>query len=195
MRLINMACVLTDGVRFIGKNASNKDVIVNSVDDACMYSSDVKATNALNSLPKKLKIYKFRVAFVIKENQTKKVAPEDDGLSFDIMEKIHSLRVDVEELGNRRLILINKIHNLDLEIVDIEHAAEFYDLNAAQGYKLYRLLHDARCKRRKYKDELEKINYLLNTPLTADNLLNVEKSIIGVDSKKYAPRALSELFK
>lgn len=86
------------------------------------------------------------------------------------------------------------VHNIDLEIVDIEHAAEFYTLNASQGYKLYKMLHDTRIQRRSYKDELEKINLSLGTSIRSANMENLEKSIVGMEHRKYEPRVNKELF-
>ena len=81
-----------------------------------------------------------------------------------------------------------------MEIVDIEHAAEFYNLNASQGYKLYRLLHDSRVKRRGVKDELQKINFALGSSIGNLDLENLERSILGLDNRKYTPRINKELF-
>ena len=78
--------------------------------------------------------------------------------------------------------------------VDIEHAAEFYNLNASQGYKLYKLLHDSRIKRRELKDELEKINLSLGTSIRSANMENLERSIIGLEHRQYTPRINKELF-
>ena len=79
--------------------------------------------------------------------------------------------------------------------MDIEHAAEFYNLNASQGYKLYKLLHDARNRRREYKNELEKINLSLGTSIRSINMENLQRSILGLDGKQYAPRINKELFR
>ena len=49
----------------------------------------------------------------------------------------------------------------ELEIEDIEHAAEFYNLDASHGYQLYKLLHDARVRRRKCKNAIAWIDFIL----------------------------------
>ena len=86
------------------------------------------------------------------------------------------------------------IHTIELDIVDIEHAAEFYTLNASQGYKLYKMLHDTRIKRRDYKDELQKIESTLGTSIRSANMNNLEKSILGLEHRQYTPRVNKELF-
>ena len=44
---------------------------------------------------------------------------------------------------------------------DIEHAAEFYNLDASHGYQRYKMLHNARVRRRKYKNAITRIDYIL----------------------------------
>ena len=115
-------------------------------------------------------------------------------LGYDILDKIKEISTFTKEIEDRRLYLMEMVHNIDLEIVDIEHAAEFYTLNASQGYKLYKMLHDTRIQRRSYKDELEKINLSLGTSIRSANMENLEKSIVGMEHRKYEPRVNKELF-
>lgn len=99
-----------------------------------------------------------------------------------------------KELEERKLYLDEQLSKIDLEIVDIEHAAEFYNLNACQGYKLYKLLHDRRVKRREIKDELQKISLILGTSIKSSNIDNLERSILGLNNRIYTPRINKELF-
>ena len=115
-------------------------------------------------------------------------------LGYDILDKIKEISTFTKEIEDRRLYLMDQLHTIDLEIVDIEHAAEFYILNAAQGYKIYKMLHDAMVKRREYKDELQKINSTLGTSVKSNNMKNLEKSITGLENRKYTPRVNKELF-
>ena len=86
------------------------------------------------------------------------------------------------------------MHNVELEIVDIEHAAEFQTLNVCKGYKIYKKLHEARIKRRIYKDEIQKINLSLGCSMNSSSIEKLQKCITGIDNKKYAPRIDKELF-
>lgn len=77
------------------------------------------------------------------------------------------------------------------------HYIEFYNLDAAKGYKVYKMLKDCRLRRRKIKDEHEKVNVAIRA---VGNDEFVEKIRVclgqmkGLDKRKYAPRVLSELF-
>ena len=75
-----------------------------------------------------------------------------------------------------------------------EHAAEFYNLDASHGYQLYKLLHDARVRRRKCKNAIAWIDYILEQAL--DRFIENDPSprIAGTRSRDYAPRALPALF-
>ena len=45
--------------------------------------------------------------------------------------------------------LDDELERIRLEIIDIEHAAEFYDLDLYKGWKVYKMLQDARKRRRR----------------------------------------------
>ena len=136
----------------------------------------------------------MEVKYVSQENKVLNPVAKPIELGYDILDKIKEISTFTKEIEDRRLYLMEMVHNIDLEIVDIEHAAEFYTLNASQGYKLYKMLHDTRIQRRSYKDELEKINLSLGTSIRSANMENLEKSIVGMEHRKYEPRVNKELF-
>lgn len=116
-------------------------------------------------------------------------------LDFDIMEKVKEITTIHQQLEARSQWLACQISKIDKEIVDIEHAAEFYNLDACRGYKLYKLLHDTEVKRREYKNELSKIQYCFKTSINNTSITHLQKSIAGLDNQKYTPRINKELFK
>ena len=80
------------------------------------------------------------------------------------------------------------------EITDIYHYIEFSNLNAAKGFKAYKMLQDRLIKRRAIKDDLEKASIVLGA--SAEDYMN-RKVINQFDSLKerqYSPRVLKELF-
>ena len=82
----------------------------------------------------------------------------------------------------------------ELEIEDIEHAAEFYNLDVSHGYQLYKLLHDARVRRRKCKNAIAWIDFILEQRPERFVENDPSARIVGTRSRDYAPRALPELF-
>ena len=170
--------------------------LVNNMKKASKWEDELKANNFFKSISKstKFKECNLKVEYVSQEEIATDLPVKPVELSYDILEKVKEMHVFTKELENRKLYLSDKLSKIDLEIVDIEHAAEFYNLNASQGYKLYKLLHDRRIERRKIKDELQIIGFTLGTTINSTNIHNLERSILGMDNKKYTPRINKELF-
>ena len=170
--------------------------IVHDVKNATKWQKVEKANNACKNANRNKEFQKYHMAVKYVSQENKEVNPpaEPIELGYDILDKVKIISEFAKQIEARRLYLIEKVHEKDLEIVDIEHAAEFYNLNASQGYKLYRLLHDARNQRREYKDELEKINLSLGTSIGSNNMENLKRSIMGLDNRQYTPRINKELF-
>lgn len=177
--------------------------IVNDINNATKWNDFSKANNVCKNMHanKKMKKYHLEVKCIYKEEQYPTQEPEIPTpvvrpieLDYDILDKIKEISIFTKQLEERKLYLIEQIKIVDLEIVDIEHAAEFYNLNASQGYKLYKLLHESRIRRREFKDELQKIGYILGTSMRSSEIQNLENSIAGLDNRQYTPRVLKELF-
>lgn len=126
------------------------------------------------------------------ENIESKPCAEPCELPFDITDKAGEISKVVELVGRRKDYLVNELTMVDLELSDIEHAAEFYELNASQGYKLYKMLHDARVRRRKIKDELNLCTTFMGCSIKGID--NVCRQAEGYKSRAYTPRVNKELF-
>lgn len=189
-----MPYILCNNDNYLAQDIKNGMYIINTMDKAQKWDKIEKANNVLNLLPKKFSKYHLEVKYVSKENKIINPVARPIELGYDILDKVKEISIFTKQLEERRLYLMEMIHTVELEIVDIEHAAEFYNLNASQGYKLYKLLHDARVKRRELKDELEKINLSLGTSIRSDNMENLQRSIVGLEHRKYTPRVNKELF-
>jgi hypothetical protein len=187
-----MKYVITDGRYFI--NSAGGQHVVNSLSQATKMER-IKAENVIRTLPKILRKYDW----VIKED---KIQPESNIRGFTlpnnndyyILDKVIMIESFAKELKERREYLRYKLSQIDMEICDISHAAEFYTLNASQGYKIYKLLHESRIERRKVKDEMEKIRYILEETMNGALANRMSKKIIGLDNRQYSPRVLKELF-
>lgn len=190
-----MPYVICNNNNYLGYGEKNILRVVNSLDESYKWKTIDKAQHVIRTLPKRFAKYHLDVKYASQENKKINPVAEPVELQYDIIDKVKEVTSFAREIENRRLYLMEVIHNADLEISDIEHAAEFYVLNAVQGYKLYKMLHESRVKRRKYKDELQRINLLLGTSIKSKNLENLESSINGIENKKYTPRVYLELFK
>ena len=190
-----MPYIICNNDNYLHRNKKNHFSVVHTMENATTWSDAQKADNVCTINAKELVLkYGLGVKYVSQENKVVNPPAKPIELSYDILDKVKEISEFTKQIEERRLYLIEMIHTVDLEIVDIEHAAEFYNLNASQGYKLYKLLHDARNRRREYKDELEKINLSLGTSIRSTNMENLERSILGLDNRRYTPRINKELF-
>lgn len=112
---------------------------------------------------------------------------------------------DWKEISTHQLKLYNNLtaygerlrrdlSNVDLEICDIEHYIEFFALDAAKGYKAYRMLKERLKRRRHIKDEIAKVNCFLAGSSGDFSSGKIDRQIKGFDNCRYTPRVLSELF-
>lgn len=192
-----MPYIICNNDNYLAQDTKNGFSIVHSEGEAFKWQKINKANNVCKKYcqtNKQVKKYHLKVKYVSQENKVLNPVAKPIELEYDILDKVKEISTFTKEIEERRLYLMEMVHNIDLEIVDIEHAAEFYTLNASQGYKLYKMLHDARIQRRSYKDELEKINLSLGTSIRSTNMKNLEKSIVGMEHRKYEPRVNKELF-
>ena len=98
------------------------------------------------------------------------------------------------EALHRKDELLSKLSKVDQELSDINHYIEFCNLNAAQGYKAYKMIKDRRIIRRSIKNELDVLNIILGKKISETATDEIQKAISGMDKRTYEPRILSELF-
>ena len=192
-----MSYILCNEDNYLLQNTKNQYEIVKDINQATRWDTAKKANHVCDhmSRSKKFKEYNLQVKCVSQDNIVIPVGNyKPIELNYNILDKVKEMYAFAKELEERKLYLAEQLSKIDMEIVDIEHAAEFYNLNASQGYNLYKLLHDRRIERRKIKDELQIIGLTLGTSINSTNIDNLERSILGLDNRKYAPRINKELF-
>lgn len=196
--------VITDGNRWIMKNRNGK-----YVPTTCEALADVfgnKEANSVynNNLSKALKSC-FRVQKYDKppelikqmtheetQEKTEKVAITEN-IQYWI-EKVNGLNGLASEALHRKDKLVDQLSTVDKEICDILHYIEFCNLNAAQGYKAYKMIKERRIRRRSIKNELQVLDTILGKKISETATDEIEKVISGMDNRKYEPRVMRELF-
>lgn len=202
--------ILTDGNKFVNCDLDGNFKQVNHQSLADVYVSQKTATNILlNSIPKKWS-RKYYVAEVIdgkvvkccSPRPSKAVQPKADQVfyfndnSFDNkwcqgFEKMDGL---FESATKRINELSQELSDIECKIIDLEHYIEFYNLNARDGYKIYRCLKKLFQKRRCLKNE-QKIVSTINKNLSASEPINnIISTIKSCQNCGYKPRTLSQLF-
>lgn len=110
---------------------------------------------------------------------------------LDKVSGLNGLRKDAKK---RKEELCKQLSDVDKELSDINHYIEFCNLNAAQGYKAYKMIKERRIKRRTIKNELVVVEAILEKRLSDSIAEEIEKVIHNLNVRTYIPRILNELF-
>lgn len=192
--------ILTDGNKYYTIDKKhNEQTATTNICEAKQYDTYERANLALKSMKKTLRITNWKIEKVediLEKNNLDKDTVEIivNGEDNSIVDKIKDIEAFSKELLKQRTAYEDKLMTTEKEIIDIEHAAEFYTLDAAKGYKIYKMLHNARIERRKCKDMISKISYVLDGNFQDCLSDTMSKRIEGLNHREYAPRVLKELF-
>lgn len=124
-------------------------------------------------------------------------APEYDLTQIDWKEYLTHFTYVIEALGGYRESLIKAESDADLEICDILHYIELYDISDEESAKLVNLLKECREYRRDVKDEIIRLDAFQRTVGTSANVAKAKEAIKAIqklETRRYTPRKLSELF-
>ena len=196
--------VITDGTRWIMRDRKGKYVPTYCETLADVYSNKQANSIFQNSLSKALKscfhlqkidkppeLVKQITQEEVKENT--ETPSRSENIQYWI-DKVSDLNGLASEALHRKDILLNQLSKVDQELSDINHYIEFCNLNAAQGYKAYKMIKDRRIIRRSIKNELDVLNIILGKKISETATDEIHKAITGMDNRKYEPRVLNELF-
>ena len=186
-----MHYVITDGTRYIGCDSDTKEnIIVES------YKKAVKLRFIqINAIYNKL------AEDLLKDGEWKIISTieikndlSDATIDIDVDEIMDSLEMDFDLLVKRKKVLELELLGIEREITDIYHAMEFYNLDAAKGYKIYKMMQERLIRRRQNKDETLKIDYILSGGIKGLTSKQTRKRFESLENREYTPRALKELF-
>lgn len=196
--------VITDGTRWIMRDRQGK-YVPTSCESLADTFSNKQATGILkNNLSKALKsvfrmekideppkLVKQISQLTVQENTEKVLVTENIQRWLD---KIDGLNGLASEALHRKDELLSQLSKVDQELSDVNHYIEFCNLNAAQGYKAYKMIKERRIKRRSIKNELQVIDIILGKKISETATDEIQKAIAGMDKRTYEPRVMTELF-
>lgn len=191
-----MEYLITNGNLYVGGDKNGARTLTTNINNACVYSTKTKAENELENAVRSKNGWSLDVndEWFIKGKQDIEMAKPIE-LDFDFHKEIIELQDKISQLEQRKEYLKYLISKCDREISDIQHCAEFYNLNASQGYKLYKMLHNVTNKRREVKNEFNSISLILSSKITSAEINNVNKSIYGIyNNQQYSSRVFDDLF-
>lgn len=189
-----MPWIISNGKSYVEITPQNQMITTCYIDQAHAFSNKKTAEKYCSLLPKAMKNLKYKPIFISNPD------PENTDLRLELLsaefylQHLKDFREFIQTIHSQRDVLVNDLKKAELEVQDIEHAAEFYNLDASHGYQLYKMLHDARVRRRKCINAIAWIDYILEQ--APDRFIENDPSprIVGTRSCDYAPRALPALF-
>lgn len=182
--------VITDGNKFIGYDGEiKKSIIVSNYDDSVKLTY-TRANSILENLDRDIReSHNWKIISTIEAKEDLFCA-----MDFDLDKFMNSPDADFSLLIKRKKVLNLEYLKIEREITDIYHAMEFYNLDAAKGYKIYRMMHETLIRRRKNKDESLKIDCILAGGLKGLTNNSTKQVIDKLNNRHYQPRVLKELF-
>lgn len=189
--------VLYNNKYYLMQNAIKQFVPTTELNEAFQFIDKTKAENALANLPKQTRNLGY---FVIQISNTDKPVDFDqftdiELVNYDsVLAQIGSFCDLHDQLVARAPWIDHKLTEVDNKIQDVLHAIEFNSYNARDGYKIYKLLHDLRLERRKYKDEIF-IRELIDDNIHGTDWGKFRSRVKDVKDRQYHVREMEELFK
>ena len=188
--------VLYNNKYYLMQNAIKQQIPTDNLDEAFQFNDKTKADNALANLPKQTRNLGYRVI---------QISNTDKPVDFDQFADIELVNYDSalaqigsfcdlhDQLVARATWVEYKLQEVENKIQDVLHAIEFNSYNARDGYKIYKLLHDLRLERRKYKDE-QIIADVMKSGFAGSNWELIKTRVDDLKDRQYHVREMEELF-
>ena len=197
--------VLYNQKYYLMQNAIKQFVPTPELSESFQFNDKIKAENALANLPKQMRNLGYFVQQVdipTKPADTPTKSVDFDQLNSELelvnydsaLAQIGSFCDLHDQLVARATWVEYKLQEVENKIQDVLHAIEFNSYNARDGYKIYKLLHDLRLERRKYKDE-QIIADVMKSGFAGSNWELARTRVDDLKDRQYHVREMEELFK
>lgn len=189
--------VLYNNKYYLMHNAIGQFVPTPELSNSFQFDNKIKAHNALSNLPKQMRNLGYFVQQIDAPSKPVDFNGFDNSelANYDsALEQIGSFCDLHDQLVARVTWVKYKLQEVENKIQDVLHAIEFNSYNARDGYKIYKLLHDLRIERRKYKDE-QIIADVMKSGFANSNWELVRTRVDDLKDRQYHVRNLEELFK
>ena len=193
---VMMMYVLYNQKYYLMQNAIKQFVPTPELSESFQFTDKTKAYNALANLPKQMRNLGY---FVQQVDAPTKPVDFDQFTNVELV-NYDSALVQIgsfcdlhDQLVARATWVEYKLQEVENKIQDVLHAIEFNSYNARDGYKIYKLLHDLRLERRKYKDE-KIIADVMKSGFADSNWELVRARVDDLKDRQYHVREMEELF-
>ena len=189
--------VLYNNKYYLMQNAIGQWTPTPELNEAFQFIDKTKAENALANLPKQMR----NLGYFVQQIETPTKSVDFDELNSELeLVNYDSALVQIgsfcdlhDQIVARATWVEYKLQEVENKIQDVLHAIEFNSCNARDGYKIYKLLHDLRLERRKYKDE-QIIADVMKSGFAGSNWELVRTRVDDLKDRQYHVREMEELF-
>lgn len=192
-----MMYVLYNQKYYLMHNAIGQWTPTPELNESFQFNDKTKAENALANLPKQMR----NLGYFVQQIDTPTKPVEIDRFDNSELANYDSALAQIgsfcdlhDQLVARATWVEYKMQEVENKIQDVLHAIEFNSYNARDGYKIYKLLHDLRLERRKYKDEIF-IRELIDDNIHGTDWGKFRSRVKDVKDRQYHVREMEELFK
>lgn len=188
--------VLYNQKYYLMHNAIGQWTPTPELNESFQFNNKTKAENALSNLPKQMR----NLGYFVQQIDAPSKPVEIDGFDNSELVNYDSTLAQIgsfcdlhDQLVARATWVEYKLQEVENKIQDVLHAIEFNSYNARDGYKIYKLLHDLRLERRKYKDE-QIIADVMKSGFASSNWELVRTRVDDLKDRQYHVREMEELF-
>ena len=188
--------VLYNQKYYLMHNAIGQWTPTTELAEAFQFNNKIKADNALSNLPKQMR----NLGYFVQQIDAPSKPLEIDGFDNSELVNYDSALTQIgsfcdlhDQLVARATWVEYKLQEVENKIQDVLHAIEFNSYNARDGYKIYKLLHDLRLERRKYKDE-QIIADVMKSGFAGSNWELARTRVDDLKDRQYHVREMEELF-
>lgn len=188
--------VLYNQKYYLMHNTIGQWIPTSELGESFQFNDKIKADNALSNLPKQMRNLGY---FVQQIDAPSKPVDFDQFTDIELVNydsalaQIGSFCDLHDQLVARAPWIDHKLTEVENKIQDVLHAIEFNSYNARDGYKIYKLLHDLRLERRKYKDE-QIIADVMKSGFAGSNWELTRTRVDDLKDRQYHVREMEELF-
>ena len=188
--------VLYNQKYYLMHNAIGQWTPTPELNESFQFNDKTKADNALSNLPKQMR----NLGYFVQQIDAPSKPLEIDGFDNSELVNYDSTLAQIgsfcdlhDQLVARATWVEYKLQEVENKIQDVLHAIEFNSYNARDGYKIYKLLHDLRLERRKYKDE-QIIADVMKSGFAGSNWELARTRVDDLKNRQYRVREMEELF-
>ena len=189
--------VLYNQKYYLMHNAIGQWIPTTELNESFQFNDKTKADNALANLPKQMR----NLGYFVQQIDAPSKPVDFDQFNNSNLVNYDSALAQIgsfcdlhDQLVARATWIEYKLQEVENKIQDVLHAIEFNSYNARDGYKIYKLLHDLRLERRKYKDE-QIIADVMKSGFANSNWELTRSRVDDLKDRQYNVREMEELFK